>query len=239
LGLLGTERCDDPPQIVKGCRAEQYIKGMVMTFGEDDFQSICELLSRRDAGLRGIIGDHGYPPFWTRKEGFSTLILTILEQQVSLASAYAAFERLRKKIGAVTAKKILGMSDEDLRDCSFSRQKILYSRELATAVSSGRLDLKRMSGDTDEEVRGQLTKIKGIGDWTADVYLMHALHRADLFPLGDIALVSSLRETKGLGPEAGRQEMLAIAEPWRPYRSVAAMILWHAYISRRGITIEL
>ena len=98
--------------------------------------------------------------------------------------------------------------------------------------------MKKFGSAPDEEVRTVLKKIKGIGDWTADVYLMHALQRTDLFPLGDIALVNSLKEVKNLHPHTTKEEMYAIAEPWRPYRTIAAMILWHAYIQKRGIKLQ-
>ena len=109
---------------------------------------------------------------------------------------------------------------------------------MATAVVTKQLPLKKFSSMTDEEVRTHLTSIKGIGNWTTDVYLMHALQRTDLFPLGDIALVNSLKETKQLDPHISKEDMLAIAEPWRPYRTVAAMILWHAYIKKRNLKVE-
>jgi DNA-3-methyladenine glycosylase II len=175
---------------------------------------------------------------WSRPATFQSLILTILEQQVSLASAYAAFKKLREKIGTVTPVKLLALSDEELRACYFSRQKIVYARELANAIQEKRLQLKKLSAAPDEHIRTELKKIKGIGDWTVDVYLMHALQRTDLFPLGDIALVNSLKEVKGLHPHVTKEEMLQIAEAWRPYRTVAAMILWHAYIIKRGIKIQ-
>jgi DNA-3-methyladenine glycosylase II len=125
-----------------------------------------------------------------------------------------------------------------LRACYFSRQKIVYARELARAVQSKTLNLKKISSAHEDEVRQELKKIKGIGDWTVDVYLMHALQRTDLFPLGDIALVNSLKETKQLHPHTTREDMLAIAESWRPYRTIAAMILWHSYIQKRGIKLN-
>lgn len=211
---------------------------MIQTFSADTFQTYCDLLSRKDKHLKAIINVHGYPPMWTRKQGFETLILTILEQQVSLAAAFAAYKRLKAKIGAVTPAKILAMSNEELRECYFTRQKQVYAKELATAVVTKQLQLKKFVSMPDEEVRTQLTAIKGIGNWTTDVYLMHALQRTDLFPLGDIALVNSLKETKQLDPNISKEEMLAIAEPWRPYRTVAAMILWHAYIKKRNLKVE-
>lgn len=206
-------------------------------FTAGNFHRLCDVLSKRDKQLAGIIREHGYPPLWTRPNTFQTLVLTILEQQVSLASAYAAFKKLREKTGYVTPQKIMRLSDEELRACYFTRQKRGYVRHLAEAVLSKQLRLKQLAAEPDEAVREKLIKIKGIGHWTVDVYLMHALQRTDLFPLGDIALVNSLKEVKRLPVHTSKEEMLSIAEPWRPYRTIAAMILWHAYIKKRGIRL--
>jgi DNA-3-methyladenine glycosylase II len=210
----------------------------INTFNAGNFHVICRKLAKLDADLAAIIKEHNYPPMWTRPASFQSLVLFILEQQVSLASAYAAFNKLKEKIGYVTPAKILGMTDQELRDCYFSRQKIVYARELAGIIQSRKLTLKKFSLLADEEVRNEMIKIKGIGHWTVDVYLMHALQRTDLFPLGDIALVNSLKEVKKLPKDISKEEMLKIAEPWRPYRTIAAMILWHAYIQKRGIKIQ-
>src|SRR4051812_38275156 len=199
-------------------------------FSKENFNSICKLLSEKDETLKIIIDEYGLPPMWTRPAIFQSLILTFLEQQVSLASAYSAFKKLKKKIGFVTPKKILALTDVELKACYFSRQKIIYSRALATAIITKKLNLKKLALLTDEEIRTELKKIKGIGDWTVDVYLMHALQRSDLFPLGDIALVNSLKHVKQLHAKITKEEMLEIAESWRPYRTIASMILWHAYI---------
>jgi DNA-3-methyladenine glycosylase II len=207
------------------------------TFHKGNFYLLCKRLARKDNDLKQILEKHGYPPMWTRPATFSTLVLTILEQQVSLASAYAAFKKLKEKIKSVTPENILALTDAELRTCYFSRQKIIYARELANAIKNNQLNLNQLSLATEEEVRHELKKIKGIGDWTADVYLMHALQRTDLFPLGDIALVNSLKEIKQLPIHITKEEMLAIAETWRPYRTIASMILWHAYIQKRGIKI--
>ena len=207
-------------------------------FDRSNFIRFCKKLSRKDPDLAAIIKNHGYPPMWTRPASFQSLILFILEQQVSLASAYAAFKKLKEKIGFVTPAKILLLTDAELRACYFSRQKIVYARELAMAVKTKKLILKKLEDGHEDEVRLQLKKIKGIGDWTADVYLMHSLQRTDLFPLGDIALVNSLKEVKQLHKHISKEEMLKIAEPWRPYRTIAAMILWHAYIQKRGIKLR-
>jgi len=210
----------------------------VQQFHTGNFQLLCDQLARKDRDLKGIILEYGYPPMWTRPATFQTLILTILEQQVSLASAYAAFKKLREKIGYVTPAKILAMTDEEMRAVYFTRQKMGYARELARAIQSRKLVLKQLEPLSDEEVRTQLIQLKGIGHWTIDVYLMHALQRTDLFPLGDIALVNSLKLIKKLPPDISKEEMLKIAEPWRPNRTIAAMLLWHAYIKRKGIVIS-
>lgn len=209
-----------------------------LVFHERNFKVICRRLARMDSHLAAIIAEHGYPPMWTRPSTFQTLILMILEQQVSLASAYAAFKKLRDKVGYVTPAKILRLTDEELRACYFSRQKIVYARELASAIQSKKLKLRTLSDAGEDIIRTELKKIKGIGDWTVDVYLMHALQRTDLFPLGDIALVNSLKEVKKLPPHTTKEKMLRIAEPWRPYRTIAAMILWHAYIKKRNIILK-
>lgn len=208
-----------------------------LVFNETSFTKICRKLAKKDTDLAHIIKQHGLPPMWTRPNTFQTLILTILEQQVSLASAYAAFKKLKEKIGVVTSSKILALTDEELRSCYFSRQKIIYARELAKAIQSKKIRLKQLSILPDEEVRNLLIQLKGIGHWTIDVYLMHALQRTDLFPLGDIALVNSLKEVKQLPKDISKEKMLQIAEAWRPHRTVAAMILWHAYIKKRGIKL--
>jgi DNA-3-methyladenine glycosylase II len=211
---------------------------MFEKFDEFNFTLLCNKLAKKDRELRNIIKQYGYPPMWTRPASFQTLILFILEQQVSLASAYAAFKKLKERIGYVTPSKILSLTDEELRSCYFSRQKIVYARELAKAVQSKQLRLNKIAIAHEDEIRIELKKIKGIGDWTVDVYLMHALQRTDLFPLGDIALVNSLKEIKQLHPHTTKEKMLKIAEPWRPYRTIASMILWHAYIQKRGIILR-
>jgi len=210
----------------------------VQQFDNGNFQQLCDQLARKDRDLNGIIRDYGYPPMWTRPASFQTLILTIFEQQVSLAAAYAAFKKLREKIGYVTPAKILAMTDEEMRAVYFTRQKMGYARELARAIQSRKLVLKHLEELPDDAVRAKLIQLKGIGHWTIDVYLMHALQRTDLFPLGDIALVNSLKLIKKLPPDISKEDMLKVAEPWRPNRTIAAMLLWHAYIQRKGIVIS-
>jgi DNA-3-methyladenine glycosylase II len=210
---------------------------MHLTFDRQNFHSICDKLARKDRHLFAIISQYGYPPMWTRRGNFQTLIHIILEQQVSLASARAALNKLRERIGTITPKKLLALSDEDLKTCYFSRQKTVYARYLANAIVSKQIILKKFSDLDDAEIRRQLKTIKGIGDWTVDVYLLFALQRTDLFPLGDLAMVNALKEVKQLSKETKQEELLKLAERWRPYRSIATMLLWHYYIQKRGIKL--
>jgi DNA-3-methyladenine glycosylase II len=209
-------------------------KNGVHIFDETSFKQHCDILAKKDRHLKKIIVTYSYPPLWKRKHGFETLIHIILEQQVSLASAKAALNKLKEKIGVVTPQKILALSDAELKACYFSRQKIIYARCLAEAVISKQLDFKKLSVAPDEEVRTELKKIKGIGDWTVDVYLMMVLQRTDLFPLGDIALINSIKEVKSLPKLTTKEEILLIADKWKPHRTVAAFILWHNYLCKRN-----
>jgi DNA-3-methyladenine glycosylase II len=202
-------------------------------FSENDFIAKCKQLAKKDAGLKSVINQYGYPPLWKREQGFETLIHIILEQQVSLASAKAALDKLKEKIVIITPGNLLLLTDTELKTCYFSRQKIIYSRELAGAILSRKLELDQLATASDEMIREELIKIKGIGHWTVDVYLMMALQRSDLFPIGDIALIKSIKEAKQLPAHASKEEILQLAESWKPNRTIAAFILWHAYLSKR------
>jgi DNA-3-methyladenine glycosylase II len=202
-------------------------------FTEANFIAKCKLLAKKDADLRFIIQQYGYPPLWKREASFETLIHIILEQQVSLASAKAALDKLKEKIITITPENLLSLTDPALKACYFSRQKIIYSRELAGAIISQQLKLDTLATAPDEKIREELTKIKGIGHWTVDVYLMMALQRSDLFPTGDIALIKSIKAIKQLPAHTTKEEIIEIAENWRPFRTIAAFILWHAYLSKR------
>lgn len=208
---------------------------VVHSFNKDNFRLLCDKLGKKDKHLRSIIKTHGYPPLWNRPPTFATLINIILEQQVSLASARAAFLKLQKKIGHITPEKILLLSNEELKACYFSRQKIIYARHLATAIVNKELIIDKLNMLTDEQIRSELKKIKGIGDWTVDVYLMMSLNRCNCFPTGDIALIKSIKEVKNLAPEITKETILEIAETWQPYRTIAAYLLWYAYIIKRNI----
>src|SRR4030095_1511538 len=208
---------------------------MYHTLHDANFHDLCNKLTSKDKDLRSIVEQYGYPPVWTRRATFETLIHIILEQQVSLASARAALNKLKEKIGTITPKKLLALSDQELKACYFSRQKMVYARCLAEAIVAKNISLKKLSGGSDEDIRQQLKKIKGIGDWTVDVYLLFALNRTDVFPLGDLAMVNALKEVKKLPKETNQEQLLKLSERWRPYRSIATMLFWHHYIQKRGI----
>lgn len=204
-------------------------------FDKDNYKELCDLVAAKDKDLKLVIKTYGYPPLWVRPNTFETLVLTILEQQVSLASAYAAYKKLKEKIKIIPGN-LLSLSDEELRSCYFSRQKIIYTRELAQAIVSKKINLKKFETSTNDDVRDELKKLKGIGDWTVDIYLLHSLRRTDVFPIGDLALVNAVRMVKQK-PDLNKSEIIVLAETWKPYRSIATMIFWHYYIRKKNIKI--
>jgi DNA-3-methyladenine glycosylase II len=191
-------------------------------------------LAARDADLRAVVDRYGRPPLWERPAGFGTLVHIVLEQQVSLASAQAAFDRLRAHLDPLTPAAFLELDDPTLLRIGFSRQKARYVRALSTALLDGTLDLEAVAHLHDDAVEATLMAVPGIGPWTATIYRLMVLRRPDAWPAGDIALAQSLGEVKGLGRRPSPDEMLLLAEPWRPWRAVAARILWHAYLARRA-----
>ena len=203
------------------------------SFSEENFHSLCDSMCKRDSDLENILKQYGYPPMWTRACTFETLIHFILEQQVSLASARAALIKLKEKTGTITPLKILALSDEELKSCYFSRQKLKCARHLAEAIVSKKLALKKLLTLPDEDVRKELTSIKGIGNWTADVYLLFALQRTDVFPTGDLAMMNAFKEIKKLDKNISKDDSLRVAEQWKPYRSIATMMMWHYYLEKR------
>lgn len=188
-------------------------------------------LAASDADLAYLLNTYGVPPLWARDPGFPTLVHIILEQQVSLASARAAFTRLQAAIAPVTPERFLPLSDAELKAIGFSRQKTLYVRLLAQALLDGALDLDALATQPDDEVRTTLKQLKGIGDWTADIYLLMALGRPDIWPPGDVALLVALQRLKKLPARPTRDEFVALGTAWQPYRAVAARMLWHFYLS--------
>ena len=209
----------------------------VKQFHSENFQILCDQLGRKDSQLHSIIKTYGYPPLWNRPQGFSTLIHIILEQQVSLASAKAAFNKLREKLGEITPAKLLLLTDEEMKACYFSRQKMKYARHLAESIMSNALKLESLAAHPDDVIRHELKRIKGIGDWTADIYLLFALQRTDIFPVGDLAMMNAFKEVKKLNNGVSREEIIELSKSWSPHRSIATMLLWHYYICKKGLTV--
>ncbi len=199
---------------------------------EASFATAIAELARRDPALARIIHDHGHPPFWVRPPGFTTLVHIILEQQVSLASAQAALDKLLGLTSPLTPENFLAHSDETLRAAGFSRQKTRYCRLLASALLTGELNLDTLPTLPDEQAHTALTALTGIGAWTADIYLLMALRRPDTWPAGDLALQVAVQRIRNLPARPASPDMPALAENWRPWRAVAARILWHDYLSR-------
>lgn len=195
------------------------------------FQRAATELAAQDTTLRAIVERHGVPDFWVRPPGFATLLLLILEQQVSLASAKAAYDRVDARLGRVTPEALLSLTDAELRADGFSRQKTRYARALASAVLAGKLDLDAVGTLDDDAARHALVALPGIGPWTAECYLLSALRRPDTWPTGDVALQEAARRALGLDARPSAPELGEIGERWRPHRATAARLLWHLYLS--------
>lgn len=188
-------------------------------------------LAEIDPDLAWLLSTYGLPPMWDRRPGFPTLVHIILEQQVSLASARAAFDKLKRLAEPLTPGTFLQLSDQGLKAAGFSRQKMGYCRGLAKQITAGELDLAALSQMETDAAREELLKVRGIGPWTADIYLLMALLRPDVWPAGDLALAVALQELKGLASRPNPETLHQMAHPWRPWRAVAARLLWHYYLS--------
>ena len=188
-------------------------------------------LARRDAVLRAIVRRHGPAPMWGRRAGFATLVQIILEQQVSLASGRAAFLRLVAVAGDASPETIAALPLARLRAAGLTRQKAEYVSLLARATVAGTFDPSRVARLADDDARAALVSLKGIGPWSADVYLLMALRRADAWPAGDLALQIAAREVLKLQKLPNADVMERLGERWRPWRAVAARLLWHHYLS--------
>jgi DNA-3-methyladenine glycosylase II len=204
----------------------------------EHFKELCDWCTNIEPKFNFVIDQFGYPPFWHREPDFATLILTILEQQVSLASAKSAYNKLVEKINIVTPENLLNLSDEELRACYFSRQKATYTRILANEISSGKLNLEKLKMLPKEEIRSTLIKIKGIGHWTIDMYLLMSLHFSDIFPPGDLATIKAVYELELVPATSSKEEIINFMKKFSPYQSVATYILWHSYIEKRNLKLE-
>lgn len=207
---------------------------MTLHLTSENFYQLCDGLAARDKELSQIIREHGYPPLWNRPNTFESLVHIILEQQVSLASALAALNKLKERLQEVTPESFLLLTDEELRSCYFSRQKTSYTRGLAKALAEGTLNLHELTTLDDAAVRSKLIALKGIGNWTADIYLLFVLQRANIFPMGDLAAINALKRIKKLPKDTSHEKLIAITSKWHPYKSAATMLLWHHYLLSSG-----
>ena len=189
------------------------------------------VLTQKDEVLKGIISEFGLPIIQKRKEGFASMCHIILEQQVSIASAKAAYEKLVNLVGKVDPFTIHNATDEDLRSCGISRQKTIYLKDVAQRVIRKELSFSSLPMKTEQQIRNELIQIKGVGNWSIDVYLMFCMQSQDIIPLGDIAIKNTLMELYNCQSE---DEMLAISSNWKPFRTLASFIIWHYYLKKRG-----
>lgn len=204
---------------------------------QSDFDIALEALIENDRDLAAVVERWGRPARFARPASFQTLILLILEQQVSLDSARAAYDRLAATAPGVEAEALLALTDEALRACGFSRQKTRCARALAERVTTGLIEIDELTALPDADVRAILTEVPGIGPWTADVFLMSSLGRLDIWPLADRALQVATSEALGLSSAPAQAQLLEIGQRWRPHRTAAAQILWHGYLRSRGRSI--
>jgi DNA-3-methyladenine glycosylase II len=203
----------------------------IPTLDQTSYHRALGELAGQDLDLGRVLQSLGPPPMWDREPGFPTLVHIILEQQVSLASARACFDKLLKTVERLTPESLLTLDDREFKEAGFSRQKTAYARILAEEIRTGTLDLVGLKNLSDDEAREQLMRLKGIGRWTADIYLLMALGRPDVWPVGDLALVIAAQRIKGLEARPNPEEFRNLGEAWRPWRSVAARLLWHHYLS--------
>lgn len=189
------------------------------------------VLTQKDEVLKGIIFEYGLPIIQKREEGFASMCHIILEQQVSIASAKAAYDKLVNLVGKIDPTTIYNATDQDLRNCGISRQKTLYLKDVAQRVIRKELSFSSLPMKTEQQIRNELIQIKGVGNWSIDVYLMFCMQSQDIIPLGDIAIKNTLMELYNCQSE---DEMLAISSNWKPFRTLASFIIWHYYLKKRG-----
>jgi DNA-3-methyladenine glycosylase II len=218
------------PSTEKQANGKEMSKKLTAT----NLPEFADLLASRDSHLAKILAAYGPPPLWKRPARFDTMVRIVLEQQVSLGSAKATFDRLKTLLeGKVIAKNFVSLDDDQLRGIGFSRQKTRYCRLLGEAIVSRRFSVAGLEKLADDQVREKITALVGFGDWSADIYMMMALGRLDVLPIGDLGLVVGIAESTGLRFD-DKAEIVAYAERWRPYRSVGTMMIWQNYLQRRG-----
>jgi DNA-3-methyladenine glycosylase II len=197
-------------------------------------QKAIEYLSEKDTIFKQIIEKYGIPTIPKRPQGFETLVLLILEQQVSIDSAKATFLKLKAKIKNLKPESLLPIPDEEYRSIGVSRQKTAYIKALSHSILNKHLDIESLATKSSQQVREELIKIKGIGNWTIDVYLMFSLQAPDVIPLGDIAVINTIKELLDIHH---KEEIEKYVAKWSPYRSIATFLLWHYYLNKRNRTV--
>jgi len=190
-----------------------------------------QILVEADERFAHIVSEYGMPFFPSRPEGFESMVRTILEQQVSLNSARAVYYKLKEATGDLTPENVLNLTGDEIRACGITRQKTIYIKALAQAIVDGDVGFERYKTMHPDDVRQELIKVKGIGNWTIDVYLMFSLRSPDILPLGDIGILASIKDLWGLTMMA---DILELTKAWSPYRTAAAFLLWHYYLEKRG-----
>ena len=198
---------------------------------KDSIRTAVEALAEREPAFAAVVERHGIPEPRHSEPGAQTLLRTIVGQQVSVAAARSMWAKLEAAYGSPpNISKLLVASDEELRAAGMSRQKAGYIRSLAQLVISGELNLQKLPED-DEEAIALLTRIKGIGRWSAEIYLLFAEGRPDVFPAGDLAVMVELGRLMGLEAKPSEKQLREFGEAWRPYRGAAAVLAWHSYNS--------
>ncbi|MFK7892688.1 MAG: DNA-3-methyladenine glycosylase [Granulosicoccus sp.] len=196
-------------------------------------QESLSYLSTKDELIKSLFADYGVPPLWERSQSFDTLVHIIVEQKVSMQSAHAVMQRVRNMCPDMTPSRFLAIDQSALRLAGLSDRKFSYCRAVAEAMDTGKLRLASLDNMDDEQVIEALVSVRGIGKWSAGVYLMMAMRRPDAWPSGDRALVVSYAESTGSDSVPAYAEFDLLAERWRPCRGSVARLLWHAYLERR------
>ena len=196
---------------------------------DESLRPALEALAERDRDLAWAYARCGLPPLRSAPLGFPGLIHTIVGQQVSAAAGRAIMGRLEAAVRPMTPKALLKLDDQALRGVGLSRPKVRYCRGLAEAMASGSLDLDAVHALDDDAAIERITEVRGLGRWSAECYLLFALKRPDVWPADDLAVRTAMQRLKGLSERPGTKVMDRLAEPWRPYRSAAARLLWHTY----------
>jgi len=194
-------------------------------------QEAIHYLTSKDETLKFILENYGNPIIQKREEGFASMCHIILEQQVSIASAKACYVKIENYFGTITPEIIINSTDLELRDCGVSRQKIIYLKDLASKVLSNEINFESLNSKSEKQIRNELITIKGVGNWSIEVYLMFCLQSADIIPLGDIAIKNTLKE---LYHCETIDEMHSISVTWSPFRTFASYIIWHYYLVKRN-----